>query len=402
MKKLFYISILSFLCISLSSHAQGRKELEKRRKKINKDIKKINSLLFETKKEKTNALDDLKDLSQKITVREQLIETIRLETEELNKEIKQNEKKITVNNTELKNLKADYADMVFKSYKSKSQQSKTMFLLSSEDFLQAYKRIKYIEQYKSFRKKQAQKIIYKTKEIERLNDSLTKKKNQKKVLINTETNQKNRIESEKEEQEELVTKIKKQESKYKRQLNKKIKEEKAVAKRIDRIIRAAIAKANKGKKGKAKKGEFLLTKAEKTLKANFEQNKGRLPWPINGVITRKFGKQPHPTFKSITINGTGLHIRGKQGDDAKSVFNGKVLSIIKTDKGTKSVMVQHGDYITTYSNLRTVFVKNNQNVTTGTPIGKVFTNRVTGKTELLFVLSKNTQKLDPANWIKSN
>ncbi|WP_299619231.1 peptidoglycan DD-metalloendopeptidase family protein [uncultured Tenacibaculum sp.] len=386
----------------MSSYAQGRKELEKRRKKINKEIKKINTLLFETKKEKTNALDDLKDLSQKITVREQLIETIRLETEELNKEIKQNEKKISSNNKELSTLKADYADMVFKSYKSKSQQSKTMFLLSSENFLQAYKRIKYIEQYKSFRKKQAQKIITKTKDIERLNDSLTKKKNQKKSLINTETTQKKRIENEKEEQEELVSKIKNQESKYKRQLNKKIREEKAVAKRIDRIIRAAIAKANKGKKGKAKKGEFLLTKAEKNLKAKFEQNKGSLPWPIDGVVTRKFGVQPHPTFKSITINGTGLHIRGKKGAAAKSVFNGKVLSITKSDKGTKSVMVQHGDYITTYSNLRTVFVKNGQSVTTGTSLGTVFTNKVTGKTDLIFVLNKNTTKLDPAKWIRSN
>ena len=92
---------------------------------------------------------------------------------------------------------------------------------------------------------------------------------------------------------------------------------------IDKAIRAAIAKANKGKKGKAKKGEFLLSKAEKALKANFEQNKGSLPWPLDGVITRKFGVQPHPTFRSITINSTGLHIRGKQGDVAKSVFKGK-------------------------------------------------------------------------------
>lgn len=402
MKQLFYLLILSFFCIHFSSYAQGRKELEKRRKNINKEIKKINSLLFETKKEKTNALDDLKDLSQKITVREQLIETIQLETEELNKEIQQNEKIIAVNNIELSNLKADYGAMVFKSYKSKSQQSKTMFLLSSEDFLQAYKRIKYIEQYKKFRKKQAQKIVQKTKEIKRLNDSLTKKKNQKKVLINTETNQKKRIENEKEEQEELITKIKKQESKYKRQLNKKIREEKAVAKKIDKIIRAAIAKANKGKKGKAKKGELLLTKAEKTLKAKFEQNKGSLPWPLDGIVTRKFGKQPHPTFKSITVNGTGLHIRGKKGDKAKSIFNGKVFLIVTSEKGTKSVMVRHGDYITTYSNLRTVNVKRGQVVKTGTSLGTVFTNKVTGKTDLIFVLNKNTQKLDPAKWIRSN
>ncbi|WP_234974642.1 murein hydrolase activator EnvC family protein [Tenacibaculum agarivorans] len=402
MKKLFYILILGFLCIDASSYAQSRRVLEKRRKKINKEIKKINSLLFETKKEKSNALDDLKDLSQKITVRELLIQTIQLETEELNKEIKQNEKVIDANNIELANLKADYGDMVYKSYKSKSQQSKTMFLLSSKNFLQAYKRIKYIEQYKDFRKKQALKIEAKTKEIERLNDSLTKKKNQKKILINTEQTQKKRIENEKDEQESLVTKIKQQENKYKQQLNKKIREEKALAKKIDKIIREAIAKANKGKKGKAKKGELLLTKAEKALKANFEQNKGSLPWPLDGVITRKFGVQPHPTFKSITINSTGLHIRGKEGDDAKSVFNGKVLSIAKSEKGRRSVMVQHGDYITTYSNLRQVFVKKGQTVKTGTALGKIFTDKITGKTDLVFVLFKNTNRLNPSHWIRAN
>lgn len=386
----------------MSLHSQSRKELENRRKKLNKEIEKINNLLFETKKEKTDALDDLKDLSQKITVRERLIETIELETEELSKEIKENEKKIEQNNKELASLKADYADMVFKSYKSKSQQSKTMFLLSSENFLQAYKRIKYIEQYKSFRKKQGERVIAKTEEIRKLNDSLTKKKNQKKVLINAEKNQKKKIESEKEEQESLVTKIKTQESKYKNELQKKIREEKALAKKIDKAIRDAIAKANKGKKGTAKKNEFLLSKAEKALKANFEQNKGNLPWPLDGIVTRKFGVQPHPTFKSITINSTGLHIRGKQGDVAKSVFNGKVLNITKSDKGTKSVMVQHGDYITTYSNLRDIFVKKGQSVKTGDAVGKIFTDKITGKTDLVFVLFKNTNRLNPSDWIRAN
>ncbi|TCP27865.1 septal ring factor EnvC (AmiA/AmiB activator) [Tenacibaculum skagerrakense] len=386
----------------MSLHSQSRKELENRRKKLNKEIEKINNLLFETKKEKTDALDDLKDLSQKITVRERLIETIELETEELSKEIKQNEKKIEQNNKELASLKADYAEMVFKSYKSKSQQSKTMFLLSSENFLQAYKRIKYIEQYKSFRKKQGERVIAKTEEIRKLNDSLTKKKNQKKVLINAEKNQKKKIESEKEEQETLVTKIKTQESKYKNELQKKIREEKALAKKIDKAIRDAIAKANKGKKGTAKKNEFLLSKAEKALKANFEQNKGNLPWPLDGVVTRKFGVQPHPTFKSITINSTGLHIRGKQGDVAKSVFNGKVLNITKSDKGTKSVMVQHGDYITTYSNLRDIFVTKGQSVKTGDAVGKIFTDKITGKTDLVFVLFKNTDRLNPSDWIRAN
>ncbi len=399
MKKLFYISVLNLFFVG-SLYGQIRKQLENRRKKISTEIKKINSLLFEAKKEKSNALDDLKDLNQKISTRKRLIETIQLENKELAKEINQNKKIIDTNNIELSKLKSNYADMIFKSYKSRSQQSKTMFLLSSKSFLQAYKRIKYIEQYKSFRKKQAIEIIEKTKHIENLNDSLNKKKSQKKILINAEKNQKKKIENEKKEQENLVAKIKKQETKYKRELNKKIKEEKAVAKRIDKIIRDAIAKVNKGKKGTVKKGEFLLTKEEETLKDNFEQSKGNLPWPIDGIITRKFGVQPHPTFKSIKINSTGLHIRGKQGDIAKSIFNGKVLLISASEKGTKSIMVRHGNYITTYSNLREIYVKVNDVVKTGTSLGKIFTDKITGKTDLVFVLYRDSNRLNPSDWIR--
>lgn len=400
-KHLFYSFLLLFISFSFVGFSQTRKELENRRKKLNREIEKVNTLLFKTEKKKSNALDDLKDINQKITVRERLIETIELEIKELSKEIKQNEKKITSYNKNLTALKADYADMVFKSYKSKSHQSKTMFLLSSESFYQAYKRIKYIEQYKDFRKKQGEKIITQTSLIEKSNDSLARKKDEKKRLIGQEKKQQDYIEGDKKNQEDLVTQIKKQESKYKKQLQDKIKEEKRVAKKLDKIIRAAIAKANKAKKGKAKKGELLLNAAEKSLKANFEQNKGRLPWPLNGLITRKFGVQPHPTFKGISINSTGLHIRGKKGDKAKSVFNGKVLAIQLLSKGRKSVLVQHGDYITAYNNLKEIYVKKGDAVKTGTVLGQIFTDKVTGKSNLIFILYKNTNPLNPSDWISS-
>jgi septal ring factor EnvC (AmiA/AmiB activator) len=400
-KKLFYISFLCFLFSGMFGYTQTRKELENRRKKLNKEIEKVNDLLFKTKKEKTSALDDLKDINQKITVRERLIETIELETKELLKEINSNKHKLNKLNKELTVLKDDYADMVVKSYKSKSQQSKTMFLLSSKSFHQAYKRLKYMEQYKNYRKKQGEEIALKSVEIKAVNDSLKKQKKAKELLITSEQKQKKEIEGDKKEQEGLVSKIKKQESKYKRELEKKIKEEKALAKKIDKLIRDAIAKANKAKKGKAKKDELLLSAEEKTLKANFEQNKGNLPWPVNGLITRKFGVQPHPTFKGITINSTGLHIRGKSGDKAKTVFNGKVLAVQLLSKGRKAVLVQHGDYITAYNGLKEVFVNVGQKVKTGDALGKIFTDKVTGKTDLGFVLFKNINRLDPSDWIEN-
>lgn len=399
----FYISFLCLFFIGFSSFGQNRKELENKRKRLKKEIVKVNNLLIKAKKKKSNALDDLKDLNQKISVREHLIETIELEAKSLEKEIKTNEKQLKEYNDQLKKLKKEYADMVVKTHKSKSQQSKTMFLLSSKSFYQAYKRLKYMQQYNDYRKKQGEEIIIKTKEIKQLNDSLTQRKKAKEVLISDEKNQKDQIESDKKNKESLVSKIKKQEQKYKSDLKKKIREEKRIADRIDKLIRAAIARANKGKKRTSKKSSgLILNKAEETLRASFEQNKGKLPWPVNGLITRKFGIQPHPTFSGIKINSAGLHIVTKPNTDAQSIFNGKVLALQTQSGGKKSVLVQHGSYISSYNNLEKVYVKKGDVVKTGDKVGKVFTDKVSGKTKLFFVLFKNTTKLNPSQWIRNN
>jgi len=281
-------------------------------------------------------------------------------------------------------------------------QSKTMFLLSSENFYQAYKRIKYMQQYNDFRKKQGEEIIVKTKQIEKLNDSLNNRKRSKERLATKEKKHKEEIEGDKKDQEKLITTIKKQEKKYKRELIKKQKEEKKIAARIDRLIKEAIARSNrnKKKKGTKKAAEFSLNAEEKKLRAKFELNKGSLPWPVKGVVTRKFGVQPHPTFSGISINSPGLHIVAKQNSNAKSIFNGKVLVVQIQSKGLKSVLVQHGNYISAYNNLEKVFVKKGDKIKTGDKLGKIFTNKVTGKTKLSFVLYKNTKRLNPSEWIQ--
>lgn len=398
----FYFSFLCLFFVGFSSFSQSRKALENKRKKLKNEIKQVNTLLIKTEKKKSNALDDLKDLSQKINVRERLIETIELEAKVLSKEIKSNEKQLKEYNDQLKKLKKEYADMVVKTHKSKSQQSKTMFLLSSESFYQAYKRIKYMQQYSDYRKKQGEEIIIKTKEKEKLNDSLIQRKKSKELLITDEKDQKDQIESDKKSQEKLVSKIKKQEKKYKRDLQKKLKEEKRITARIDKLIRNAIARANKNKKANKKKSpSFVLNAAEKKLLANFEQNKGSLPWPVHGIITRKFGVQPHPTFPGIKVNSPGLHITTKSNTDAQSIFNGKVLVIQTNLGGKKAVLVQHGDYISAYNNLEKIYVKKGDVIKTGDKLGKVFTDKISGKTKLVFALYKNIVRLNPGHWIRS-
>ena len=208
-----------------------------------------------------------------------------------------------------------------------------------------------------------------------------------------------KVTSDKKQQEILLAQIKKKERKYKRELNAKVKTEKQLTSAIDKLIKEAIAKAN-AKKGVKKSTGFALTPEAKALAVNFEKNKGKLPWPVeSGIITRRFGKQPHPTFKGITIESTGLHIATDKGNNAESVFKGKVLAVQTLAEKRKSVLVQHGNYITAYNNLENVYVSEGQEVNTGQILGKIFTDKVTGKTKLIFVLYKNTAKLNPQSWI---
>ena len=400
-KKYQYISFLFLLFLTMASFAQNksRKQLELDRNRIKKEIKLVNKLLFAAKKSEQNALEDLKDLNQKISIREKYISTINLEVQSLSSDIAIYEDDIEQLDKKLIKLKNDYAEMIYRSYKSKSQQSNTLFLFSSKSFYQAYKRVKYMKQYASFRKKQGEEVSLLTKKLLRLKDSLLTQKILKDTLLSNEKEQQSKIEYEKDDQQKLISELKTQEKKYKKKLRLKQQEEKKISQRIDKIIKEAIAKSN-AKKGVNKAKGFSMTPEAKALAVRFEQNKGKLPWPLtSGLIVRKFGKQPHPVYPGNFINSTGIHIATKKDSNAKAIFNGEVLAIQTQSEGKKSVLIRHGNYISIYNNLESVYVSDGEKVNTGQALGKVFTDRITGKTKLIFVLSKNTTRLNPTSWI---
>jgi septal ring factor EnvC (AmiA/AmiB activator) len=409
----FYLLFLSVFLMNITVFSQTRYELESKRIKYKTVIAQLNTLLFNEKKKEKNALEDLRDIKLKIDARNKLIATIDLEAKLLSRGIASNQRKINKLNKKLTDLKADYGEMIFKSYRSKSQQSRMMFLLSSQNFYQAYKRLEYMKQYTSFRKKQGDEIIVQTNVIKVLKDSLLYQKRVKDTLILSELNEKKEIEKDKSEQESLITEIKRKEGKYKKELQNNIKEDKRVAAKIDKIIKDEIDKANRlalanAKKNnvsapvKTSKNEFILSPEAKALAAEFEQNKGRLPWPVKeGLVVRRFGEQPHPTFPGISINGTGLHIVTSKGSNAEAIFSGEVLNILLGSGGTKNVLIRHGNYITSYNNLENTTVKKGDKIVTGQIIGKIFTDKVTAKTTLIFVLFKNTTRLNPASWMLS-
>ncbi|MCJ7757183.1 MAG: peptidoglycan DD-metalloendopeptidase family protein, partial [Gillisia sp.] len=346
-----------------------------------------------------SVLTEVEDLDRQIRTTEKLIKVTNQQANLLTRDINSNTNKIQQLRKELVKLKEDYGQMIVKSYKSKSQQSRIMFLLSSESFLQAYKRLQYMKQYANYRKKQGDQIKEGTQELQVFNTNLLKQKKEKDKLIAENRETRAQLGKNSQSQQVLIKSIRQKEGQFASQIRKKQQEIDAIDKRIDEIIRASIAAANK-ESGSTSRNTFELTPEAKALAANFASNKGKLPWPVrSGVVTMRFGTQPHPIVKSTTINSNGVRIDTDKGEKARSIFDGTVSEVQAVKGANKAVMVRHGDYITIYNNLSKVFVTKGDTVSLGQDLGEIATSTSTGKTTLHFLIYKNTDKMDPADWI---
>ncbi|MDV7186488.1 peptidoglycan DD-metalloendopeptidase family protein [Lutibacter sp. TH_r2] len=395
----FFFIFAIFMAVPTSAQKSKRQVLEARRKQLQKDKVYINALLSNAKRKEQNLLGELNDIKDKIKISEEIISTISSESKELSNEIYLNQLDINKFKRELVDLKKDYGDMIYKSYKSKSQNSRVMFLLSSKSFTQAYKRFQYMKQYNSYRKKQGEEIAKKTYDLQVLTDSLQIKKDLKQQLLSEKQSEQNLIEKDKKSQEGLLSQVKQKENKYKKQIQGFIKEEKRINAQIDRLIRAAIAASNK-KAGTTSSSSFALTAEARALATKFTSNKGKLPWPVEkGYVSTYYGKQPHPVVKTLTIQSNGVRITTNKGSKARAVFEGTVLAVQLMSGNKKTVLIQHGNYISVYKNLENVTVSKGQKVKTKQQIGSIFTDKVTGKTILSFMINNNLKTENPANWI---
>ena len=397
---LFVLFGLTILAQTANAQDQRQQNLENQRKLLQEEIKQINKLLFSNEKQKKSVLTEFEDLSLKIDVRGRLIRVTNEQANRLTQKISVNQRIIGQQRKDLENLKKDYSEMIRKSYQSGSGQSRMMFLFSSESFLQAYKRSQYLNQYTSFRKKQGELIVEKTKILQQLNTDLVAQKLKKEELVKENKTAQQQYKNEQSSQQQLIKALKKKERSFVSQIKKKQKKAAAINKEIQRLIREAIAASNKaaGKNLNAK--VFTLTPEDQLISDNIIANKGKLPWPVEqGVVVQKFGKQPHPVVKTTMIQSNGVTIATPQSSEARAVFEGKVMSIIGFKGSNPTVLIQHGNYITTYSNLSEVYVIKGQKVKAKEKIGKVFTNPETGKTELKFSVFKNSSPTNPKSWI---
>lgn len=401
----FLLSIL-FLCLTSLGWGQEsqQEKLEQRKAQILQEIRENESQLRSVKKKEKSAVTVVMLQANKIKLQEKLIKTTEKQAKVLGNDMYINQVKINKLKKELEVLKEDYARMIVKSYKSRSEESRAMFLLSSENFLQAYKRAQYMKQYSSFRKMQGEEIKSKSLELQDYNGRLAIQKKEKQKIIAEREKERLALEKQKKEQLRLVNAIKKDKNKIMAAIRKKQSETKAIDRQIDRLIREAIAEANRkaAKDGTATGGSssrIALTAEAKILADNFRANKGKLPWPVEkGFVSLGYGKQPHPVYPTLVINNSGVEITTDTGAYARSVFVGEVTNIMVLSPVNKAVMIQHGDCFTVYQNLSSVSVSKGDKVGIKQNLGKIRTNSE-GKTVLKFTISQNATYNNPASWL---
>ncbi|WP_222982757.1 murein hydrolase activator EnvC family protein [Flagellimonas meishanensis] len=395
----FYLVILFFPLLSFSQTSE-QKALEAKRERLQEEIKEINRLLFAERKEKGNVLDQMDALDQRINVRQELIRVTNQQSNLLNRQINVNIRNISKLREDLKILKEDYANLIQRTYQNKSQTNRLMFLLSAENFFQAFKRLQYMQQYAKHRKKQGESIVKKTEELAGLNQELVRQRKEKEQLLAENKAVKDKLYKEIETQKTLLRSIRQNETRYAAAIEEKQKESRKIDREIERLIRDAIANSNKASGKASSSVTFALTPEAKLIADNFSANKGRLIWPVEkGIKSQGYGVYADKLYPGIKHRNNGVTITTDQGSKARAIFEGEVIAIISVPGGGKGVTLKHGNYISAYYNLTNIYVKKGDKVAAKEVLGDINTNRFDGATKLKFYLYRDSDRLNPEEWI---
>ncbi len=397
-----YLLIVTIL-LSFSGIAQTseQKALEAKRERLQEEIKEINRLLFAERKEKGSILDQMEALDNRINVRQELIRVTNQQSNLLNRQINVNIRNISKLREDLKILKEDYANLIQKTYQNKSQNNRLMFLLSAENFFQAFKRLQYMQQYAKHRKKQGEGIIKKTEELAQLNKDLVEQRKQKDQLVAENTKAKNELSKEVESQRDLLRSVRQNEARYTAAIAEKQKEARRIEREIERLIRTAIASSNKSSgSSNTSSAKFALTPEAKLVADNFSANKGRLIWPVEkGIKSQGYGEYADKLYPGIKHRNNGVTITTDKGGKARAIFEGEVIAIFSVPGGGRAVALKHGNYISTYYNLSTLYVQKGTKVAAKEELGEINTNRSDGTTKMKFYLYQDSNRLNPEDWI---
>ncbi|HEY3372358.1 MAG TPA: peptidoglycan DD-metalloendopeptidase family protein [Prolixibacteraceae bacterium] len=391
-----YFLLFFILLLALASNGQSLEELRKKKENTNEQIKYTNRLLEEAKTNEKKTLNKYNILNKQIELRSNLISGINSEVGVLAEFIDQNAWLVSSLNADLDQLKREYANMILFAQRNQTNYSKVLFLLSSNSFNQAYKRLMYLRQYTEYRKKQAELILWIHDLVEVKVSHLQQQRLQKETLLQSQKREADQLSREKNQQGKYLTSLQEKQRDFKKKLQEQQRIESQLSREIQRIIDEEVKKSkDNGKPG------FEMTPEQKVVSGQFEQNKRRIPWPVDrGVITDHFGIHEHPVLKNIQVQNNGIDISTAQGSTARSVFAGEVSRVFEISGGNRAVIIRHGKFLTVYSNLVNIQVKSGQKVSIKQTIGTIATDSDDGnKTVLKFQIWKENVKLDPEDWI---
>jgi len=407
------LPLILILFLSLLAFGQADKEkLQKTKRLLEDEIRYTTDLLEKTKASKQVSMEKLKILNQRIRSREALIATINRELSQIDMNIQVENVELDRMSKQLKALKSDYARMIYHAYRTMNGRNKLMFIFSAADFNQAWQRIKYYQQYSSYRRRQAERIENTTKVIDDQRKDLETKKQEKLTLFEAQQKEKVKLDLEKQEKAKTVREL----SSKEKQLVATLRTKQQAAARLQYEIEKLIASEIRASEDRMRKTDgsekkpsgrivsgpavYEMTPGEKELSSSFASNRGRLPWPCDrGFISGTFGEHPHPVLEKVKVKNNGIDITTEQNSQVKAVFNGKVSKVMSFPNLNNVIIVRHGEYLTVYSNLDVVSVREGQEVTTRQAIGKVHTNAEEQKTELHFEIWKGKVIQNPENWL---
>jgi len=390
MKFTFLTTFLLWI-LFVSLNGQTKAELEDRRKATLNEINYVDNMLKSTMKKKEESMNAVKIIGSKLNLRESVIRGMRAEIDLLTEKIDLNTVAINMMENDLIALKTDYARAVVNSYKSKKENPELVYVLSAEDFNQGYKRLKYLQQVTKFRRRESEIIMELRDQIQSTKERLEADLSKVSDLKSREERQKSLLQSEQNRKQEMVKSLGKKE----KQLQKELAEKRRIAIKIEKEIARIIEDESK----KVIKSEN--TPEQKLIGENFEENKGRLPWPVEkGIITSQFGVQKHAVLKYVTENNIGIEITSLGNTTVRTIFKGEIARVFPIQGANMGVIVRHGKFLSVYQNIVDLKVKKGDKVDTKQEIGNVFCETENGNKAILkFMIFEEKEKLDPESWI---
>lgn len=382
------LAILMVFIVKLDCNAQNVNDLEKKIEKLQGEIKTSQKLLNQTSKNKEATLQEVELLQAQIKKRDDLIAVYDKQLAALNKSTKAYKSDINKLQGDLQKSRQEYADLLVLSYRNRNSINNLLFIFSSEDFNQAIRRMRYIQQFKDLLEHKMEEIDKTKSDIKTRIEKNESDKKRIEELKKVQQQEKESMNKDKKALNDKVTKLKKQEKDIKKDIAKKQKETDDLQAKIKKMIADEVAK---------RKADATV---DTKLSATFEANKGKLPWPVaSGVVVKKYGNNPHPTQPKVVVKNNGIDISTDRGGEALCVFDGQVANVFNTGS-TNVVLVRHGLYFTLYANLDKVFVKAGDKVKTGQKLGVIHTGASDNVTTLHFEVWNEKNNTNPEGWLR--